>query len=171
MEAIKYAFFIVLMIGFVACTDDDNDGPDPMPGQVTAVIGGENFTSNINTTDGSFSELLGTRTIEVDAPAGATGAGGTLVLGMIDNSSGTGECITAGAYGLNAQAQLFGTMAYFVNGTTYTTLGQDIELSITVTDCNETDRTISGDFSAVLQIGIDSTTISIANGRFNQISF
>jgi len=165
-------FFLSLVALSFSCNNSDDNIPDPEPGQITAVIDGQEYFSNISQTSGVLTNIVDkslslTAIEQVDAGEAA----GILRLIFIEEDGDTTSCVPEGDYFTDSGAALRVVASYEIGNDFFGLTGVNASFQARITSCNPQSRRVSGTFSGVFQDGTNGPTLSVSDGRFNQILF
>lgn len=166
--------FILLSLSFTfSCSEDSDNSPDPAPGQVTAVIDGQEWLSNITFTGGVLTNVIGNKTLAIGATeiVDSNQTPGILAISFIEEGGDTTSCIPTGDYSTNPLASLRVIAGYEIGNQFFALTGVAANFSATISSCDPQNRTVTGVFSGVLQEGTNGPTLTIENGKFNQVLF
>ncbi len=167
-----YLLFPALVALSLSCDDSDNNVPDPEPGQITAVIDGEEFFSNLAQTSGALTNIVDkTMSLTAIERVDAGESAGILRLIFIEEDGDTTSCVPEGDYFTDSGAALRVVASYEIGNDFFGLTGVNASFQARITECNAQSRRVSGTFSGVLQQGSNGPVLSISNGKFNQIPF
>jgi hypothetical protein len=167
-----YLLFPALIAFSFSCNDSDDNVPDPEPGQVTAVIDGDQYFSNIAQTSGVLTNIVD-KTLSLTAieRVDAGEAAGILRLIFIEEDGDTTSCVPEGDYFTDSGAALRVVASYEIGNDFFGLTGVNASFQARITQCDPQNRRVSGTFSGVLQQGSNGPVLAISDGRFNQIPF
>ena len=152
----------LLSVLFTSCSDDSDNSPVAPAGKIIATVGGTSWeSSGVAIIDDNF--------ISVGGESGGKALQATV---FKDDVVGTYEVKGIGALTTYTPEAMvaYGTSGYGASSSIY--FDNDVAIgSVTITEIDEVNKTVSGTFYSKVKSYIDGTTIEITSGSFTKIPY
>ncbi len=164
---LKWSMLICLFVALVSCGNDDNDANDD------SGLGNSFFTAEIEGANYDAGLIVAQMTSEkryIAITTSETVGGGNALSVSIGSLANSAAPLAVGTY--NTEDENNTAIIFLENGTTsYQTFDIDATGTVTITDLDEENMTISGNFQGTLTNFGNNETVTVTNGVFQNIEY